>query len=132
MSIFLTFASVVCIILMYLYTTNNIMDVIQAFNALDHATKIDKLKHLVEIFAPYSIVAKETLELINKYPDRLTDDEMINVYGLFVKAIQDTKSESLQEAVAHLGDIQNRLAYIQEQESIERSKEDPDSLLNTI
>lgn len=108
------------------------MDIIQAFSQLDHATKIDKLKHLVEIFAPHSVVAKDALLLINQHPENLLDDEMINIYGLFVKAIQDTKSESLQEAVARLSDIQKKLAYIHEQEAIDRSKEDPDKILMNI
>lgn len=117
---------------MYLYTTNNIMDVIQAFTKLDHSSKIDKLKHLVEIFAPYSIVAKDTLELINKYPDPLTDEEMINVYGLFVKAIQETKSDSLQEAVAQLSSIQHKLLEIHRREQAESKGEDADDILKQI
>jgi hypothetical protein len=108
------------------------MDVIQAFAQLDHATKIDKLKHLVEIFAPYSVVAKNTLELIDKYPDPLTDDEMIDVYGLFVKAIQETKSESLQEAVSQLSIIQDKLLEIHRREEQERQKDNPDSLLQNL
>jgi hypothetical protein len=108
------------------------MDVIQAFTQLEHAIKIEKLKHLLQIFSSYSVVARDTLVLIDQHPDNLTDDEMIKVYSLFVKAIQDTKSQNLQEAVAHLSTIQQRLSYIHQQEAIEKSKEDPDMLLEGL
>lgn len=86
----------------------------------------------MEIFSPYSTVAQQTLWLIDKHSDQLTDEEMVRVYWLFIKAIQDNRSDNLQEAISQLQTIQERLQEIQKREEIDRQWENVDTLLANI
>jgi len=105
---------------------------IDTFVQLSRADKITRLVHMLTLFVEYSQVARDTLSMIQQYPDRLSDDELFHTYRLFVQTVTSVSTASLETAVDYLATIHAKLLTIQEEEDADRSKEDPDALLQNI
>jgi len=117
------------VLLLYSHMSHQAID---AFAQLDRSDKITKLVHMLTLFVEYSQVARDTLSMIQQYPDRLSDDELFNTYRLFVQTVTSVSTASLETAVDYLATIHAKLLTIQEEEAADRSKENPDILLENI
>jgi hypothetical protein len=108
------------------------MNVVQAFIELSYSEKISKLRNVMQIFANHSQVAAQTIELIDKNPQALSEDDSIQLYTLLMQTVEDTESESMDKAIAYLNHIHQKILAIQAAESEQKKQENPDDILMHI
>ncbi len=103
---------------------------INTYHQLDYQTKKERLSQLLWEFVWISEKIHILLWHVNA--DRLTEQDMVAVYDVFIDNIFEVNKEKKLQSLDKIDSVISKINAIHEQESLDRAKENPDAILSAL